>query len=51
MQEVKRELPPNWHLVGPTGHDFSSPDFPPPLADAKMLNFIEQAVGKSGIWA
>lgn len=46
LQEVKREVPPNLHVTGPTGCDYSV-NFPPPLEDAQLLAFLDAAAGVS----
>lgn len=47
MQETKRELPRNFHLVGAMGCDFTH-NFPPVLEEGPIKAFLDQALGEGG---
>lgn len=50
LQNCKRPLPANWHIVGPMGVDYSQPgSFPPSLGskDAAVQKFLEEAQGRA----
>jgi hypothetical protein len=47
LQETKRELPANWHLTGAMGVDFSV-NYPPPLEDGDIKNFLDEGESKPG---
>lgn len=48
MQNARRKLPAGWHVVGPTGIDYSLPgSFPPPFPDSTedCKQFLDAAQG------